>query len=137
VQAGTPPAITCHGDRTPGALDEECEVMELLDAAEALSFRLAQQEQWQQAAAVQEGRQPRVDPDGAELEEIDEGTRIYRPHEVYRMMGGRKALVAQRIVKRLDAGGHWENDVIVDSYRQFDGAAGAGWRGPGASFKGH
>jgi hypothetical protein len=88
---------------------------------EALTFRLAQQAQWEQAEAVGNGRQPRIDPDGVELEEIDEGVRIYRSHEVPGTMDGRPAILSQRLVKRL-ANGYWENDVEVDCYRYADAA---------------
>jgi hypothetical protein len=89
--------------------------------AEALSFRFAQQEHWEQAEAVREGRQPRIDPDGVNLEEIDEGVRIYRTHELPGTMDGRPAILSQRLVKRL-ANGYWENGVEVDCYRYADAA---------------
>jgi hypothetical protein len=86
---------------------------------EALTFRLAQQAQWEQADAVSDGRHPRIDPDGMDLEEIDEGVRIYRSHEVPGTMDGRPAILSQRLVKRL-ANGIWENDVDVEAYRYPD-----------------
>ncbi|MGZ4289440.1 MAG: hypothetical protein ACXVQZ_02320 [Gaiellaceae bacterium] len=54
-------------ERTADGLGEERVVKR--EDAEALSFRLEQQMQWQEATAVRAGRQPPVDPDGAELEE--------------------------------------------------------------------
>jgi len=87
--------------------------------AEAVTFRVAQQTHWEQAEAVGDGRQPRIDPDGIELEEIDEGIGIYRSHEVPGTMDGRPAILSQHLVKRL-ANGEWENDVEVDCYRYPD-----------------
>jgi hypothetical protein len=54
-----------------------------------------------------------------ELEEIDEGVRIYRSHEVPGTMDGHPAILTQRLVKRL-ANGNWENDVDVECYRYPD-----------------
>ncbi len=87
----------------------------------ALSFRLAQQEHWQQAEAVREGRQPRIDPDGLLLEALDTGLRIYRSREVHRTLAGARALVSEWPIKRLEASGFWENDLLVFSYRRHDG----------------
>jgi hypothetical protein len=87
--------------------------------AEALSFRIEQQAHWQQAESVLDGRQVRVDPDGLELEEVDNGLRVYRMHEVPGMMDGRRALLSQRLVKRL-VDGVWESDLVVESYRYAD-----------------
>ena len=63
-------------ERTADGLDEEWVVRR--EGAEALKFRLEQQMHWQQATAVRAGRQPPVDPDGAELVGIGEGVRVYR-----------------------------------------------------------
>jgi len=104
-------------EKTSDQLDQHW-VMERV-GAEALSFRLEQQAQWDQAPAVRDGRQPRTDPDAVELEEIGEGVRIYRSHEVPGTMDGRQAILSQRLVKRL-ALGYWENDVEVDCYRYAD-----------------
>jgi hypothetical protein len=104
-------------ERTADGLDEEWVVKR--EGAEALSFRLEQQMQWQEATAVRAGRQPPVDPDGAELEGIDDGVRVYRTHEVPGMMDGHAALVTQRLVKRLE-NDHWESDVEVECYRYAD-----------------
>lgn len=101
-------------ERTADGLDEEWVVMR--EGAEALSFRLEQQMQWQEATAVRAGRQPSVDPDGAELEGIGEGVRVYRSHEVPGMMDGRAALLTQRLVKRLESD-YWDSDVEVECYR--------------------
>jgi hypothetical protein len=84
--------------------------------AEALNFRIAQQENWEQAEAVRDGRQPRIDPDGIELQEIAEGLRTYRSHEVGGTMDSRPAILTQRLVKRL-ANGLWESEVEVVNYR--------------------
>ena len=89
------------------------------EGAEVLSFRLAQQAQWNEAGAVRDGHQPPSDPDGAELEEIDDGVRIYRLQHVPGTMDGRPAILSQRLVKRLE-NGHWEGDLEVDCYRYAD-----------------
>lgn len=88
-----------------------------LQVAGALSFRLAQQEHWEQSTAVSDGRQPKVDPDGADLEQFVEQFRIYRLREVYARIDGRMATGTQRLVKRLAADGFWHSDLIVDSYQ--------------------
>ena len=46
--------------------------------ARALQHRIAQQAHWRQAAAVCEGRQPRMDPDQEALLELRGGERVYR-----------------------------------------------------------
>ena len=104
-------------ERTPDGLDEEWVVRR--EGAEALKFRLEQQMQWQEATEVRAGRQPQVDPEGAELEGIGEGVRVYRFHEVPGVMDGRAALLTQRLVKRLE-NDCWESDVEVDCYRYTD-----------------
>ena len=104
-------------ERMAHGLDEEWVVKR--EGAEALSFRLEQQMQWQEATAVRAGRQPQVDPDGAELEEIREGVRVYRSHEVPGLMDGRAALLTRRLVKRLE-NAYWESDVEVECYHYAD-----------------
>jgi hypothetical protein len=89
------------------------------EGAEALSFRLAQQRQWEEAEAVRDGRLPPTDPDGFDLEEIRGGVRYYHWHEVPGTMDGRPALLFQRLVKWL-ANGSWEDDLDVDCYRYAD-----------------
>lgn len=46
--------------------------------AEALVWRLAQQQHWQSARAVKLGLQPSIDPDGGALESFHGELRIYR-----------------------------------------------------------
>jgi hypothetical protein len=104
-------------ERTSDGLGEEWVVKR--EGAEALKFRLEQQMQWQEATAVRAGRQPPVDPDGAELVGIGEGVRVYRAHEVPGTMDGRPALLTQRLVKRLE-NSHWESEFEVDCYRYAD-----------------
>jgi hypothetical protein len=104
-------------ERTADGLNEDWVVTR--EGAEALKFRLEQQMQWQGATAVRAGRQPQVDPDGAELEAIGDGIRVYRAHEVPGVMDGRAALLTQRLVKRLEKA-HWESDVEVECYRYAD-----------------
>jgi hypothetical protein len=87
----------------------------------ALNFHLAQQEHWEQADAVRDGRQPKVDPDGALLEAFDTGLRVYRSREVHRTIAGGRTLVSEWPIKRLDPTGLWENDLFVLSYQHHDG----------------
>jgi hypothetical protein len=104
-------------ETTPDQLDQHW-VLER-EGAEALSFRLAQQRQWEEAEAVRDGRLPAIDPDGSDLEEIGAGVRFYQWHEVPGTMDGRPAMLLQRLVKWL-ANGCWENDLDVGSYRYDD-----------------
>lgn len=60
-------------EKTPDQLGQERFVERL--GAEAIQFRFAQQEQWEQAASVTDGRQSRIDPDGFQLERIEAGVR--------------------------------------------------------------
>ena len=106
------PRITL--ERTADQLGQEWFVERV--GAEAFNFRLAQQANWEQAEAVRDGLQPRIDPDGTDLEEMDEGWRIYRSHDVPGRMDGRAAILTERLVKRL-ANGLWESDVEVETYR--------------------
>jgi hypothetical protein len=104
-----------------------------LHVAEALGFRLAQQEHWRQAAAVGDGRQLRIDPDGAELEQLGDRVRIYRLHEAYGRIDGHAAILTQRLVKRLTPDGAWESELVVDSYQHIGGAPGAAVDDPGTA----
>ena len=88
----------------------------LSNSGQALSLRLTEQEHWQQAESVEDGRQPRKDPDGGELEAIENATRFYRVFEVDGEMDGAPAVIAQRLVKRLEHG-IWRSEVVVHSYR--------------------
>jgi hypothetical protein len=89
-------------------------------SGEALRLRLTEQEQWEEAESVLDGRQPRVDPDNADLEELGDGTRIYRLHEVDGTMDDLPARISRRLVKRLEAGA-WVSDIVVDSYQRAGG----------------
>ena|SRR6266550_3529420 len=101
-------------EKTADQLDQQWVVERV--GAEALSFRIAQQANWEEAEAVRDGRQQRIDPEGAELQEIDEGIRVYRSHEVPGTMDGRPAILSQLLVKRLE-NGRWESEVEVEGYR--------------------
>ena len=73
-----------------------------------LRTRIEQQEHWSQAPAVQQGLQPKTDPDGFDLEEIREDLRLYSVREQQRqLLDGRPALVTQRLTKQL-VGGWWQ-----------------------------
>jgi len=98
-----------------GGLGEDGRV--IVPSSEALSLRLGDQEHWEQAESVLDGRQPRVDPDNGELEELGDGIRTYRLHEVDGTIDGLPARISQRLVKRLE-NGIWETDIVVDSYQR-------------------
>lgn len=89
----------------------------IVPSAEALCLRLSEQEHWEQAESVHDGRQPRCDPDHADLEELGDGIRTYRLHEVDGTMDDLPARISQRLVKRLEAG-VWETEFVVDSYQR-------------------
>jgi hypothetical protein len=72
---------------------------------QTLEGRLAQQAHWRLAPAVQRGEQPATDPDAYDLEELQDGLRLYSTREQQRRtVEGRKVLVTQRLTKRLDEG---------------------------------
>jgi hypothetical protein len=102
-------------ERTPDQLGQQWVVERV--GEEAVGFRVEQQAQWEQALAVRSGNQPPIDPDGVDLEEMDEGVRFYRSHDVPGTMDGRPATITQRLVKRL-LQGYWENDIEVLEYYQ-------------------
>src|SRR5690349_517733 len=85
-----------------------------MDAAGAgeLQKRIEEHQHWREAEAVRDGRQPAVDPDAQELEEIRDGMRLYGWERRATGDGG-AGMVSFRVVKRL-AGGHWERDEVPD-----------------------
>jgi len=83
-----------------------------ISGARVLSERLAQQEHWRQALAVQAGRQPSFDPDGHALESYRGGVRNYRPEERLEILDGRPARVTRRVSKRL-IDGVWQSEVAL------------------------
>lgn len=75
--------------------------------SQTLEGRLAQQAHWRQAAAVQSGEQSATDPDAYDLEELQDGLRLYGTREQQRrLIEGRKMLVTQRLTKHL-VDGRW------------------------------
>ena len=56
--------------------------------AQHLRRRLDSHAQWQRAAAVQNGEQPRADPDAPDLIEFDEKVRRYRDGLCKRLVDG-------------------------------------------------
>ena len=56
--------------------------------AQHLRRRLDSHAQWQRAPAVQNGEQPRTDPDAPDLIEFDEGVRRYRDGLCKRLVDG-------------------------------------------------
>jgi hypothetical protein len=87
-----------------------------ISGARVLSERLAQQQHWQQALAVQLGRQPSIDPDGHSLESFRGGVRNYRPRQRLEITDGRSVMVTRALCKRL-IGGVWEGEEIVLGYQ--------------------
>ena len=70
--------------------------------AESLRKRLEQQQNWRQAQAVRDGRQPPVDPDLESFEELRDGVRLYSP---------RYDASAHRVCKRL-VDGMWIAEMV-------------------------
>lgn len=77
-----------------------------IQGARILSRRLAEQAQWELAAAVRAGAAPRTDPDAAELTESHEGLRVYGAQVESTVIDGQSALVERRFCKRL-VDGEW------------------------------
>ena len=81
----------------------------IVDAAGAakLRWRIEQQQHWRQAPAVQEGRQPSVDPDMEDLVSVGEGLRVYTER--------RTSEGVLRLCKRL-VEGVWENGTLEPDF---------------------
>jgi hypothetical protein len=79
--------------------------------AEALRWRIAQQEHWETAHAVRVGVQPSIDPDGYLLESFGAGVRTYRAKRRSELVEGRPALVTCHVSKRLVEGA-WHEKVF-------------------------
>lgn len=67
------------------------------NGARHLAIRIAQQEHWERAPAVREGRQPASDPDRERLEALGEGCRIYATH----VTDGENVTTVERFLKTL------------------------------------
>jgi hypothetical protein len=78
------------------------------NGARHLAVRIAQQQHWELAQAVRDGRQPSSDPDGEELEALGDGLRLYAA-EVTDSANGRRAV--QRFLKTI-VDGSWELAAI-------------------------
>jgi hypothetical protein len=88
-----------------------------LQGRQTLELRIRQQAHWRQAPAVQRGEQPGTDPDGSELEELQDGLRLYRVREQHRdVVDGRRVLVIQRLTKRL-VDDRWATVYVVENVR--------------------
>ena len=88
-----------------------------LQGPQTLELRIRQQAHWRQAPAVQHGEQPATDPDGSDLEELQDGLRLYRTREQHRdVIDGRRVLVIQRLTKRL-VGDRWAIVYEVENVR--------------------
>jgi hypothetical protein len=81
------------------------------NGARHLAARIAQQQHWELAQAVQDGRQPASDPDGEQLEAIGDGCRLYAT-EVTNGANGRT--IVQRFLKTL-VDGSWEVAAVDES----------------------
>lgn len=105
----TPGRVTALLKLEPGPTDtgvtEHPTKGQTVDAAgaETLRQRLEQQLNWRSAEAVRDGRQPSIDPDIDDLEEMQDDVRLYAAR---RGSGG-----ARRMCKRL-IDGLWQVDVI-------------------------
>ncbi len=87
------------------------------NGAQTLHAWFEQQEHWRQAEAVRRGNQPPTDPDAWELEEFSEGLRLYNVREEQRqVVDGRRAIVIQRLTKRL-VDGMWHTVYEVERIR--------------------
>jgi len=71
--------------------------------AQKLQWRIEQQQNWQQAQAVTDGRQPLVDPDLEALETFEDDVRLYAPRT--------RGVSEVRLCKRL-VDGVWENSTL-------------------------
>jgi len=81
--------------------------------ARALTDRIEQQQHWEQAEAVRDGRQPACDPDADELTSLRDGIRVYGTRRTTTYAGGVSRLVTQVFCKRL-VDGWWEGHVVED-----------------------
>ena len=76
--------------------------------ARVLSERIAQQQHWEQADAVRDGRQPAADPDLELLQDFGDGYRIYR---AARGNGTSGITTRERLTKTL-VDGCWVADLL-------------------------
>lgn len=82
--------------------------------ARALKERIEQRMQWQEAAAVSEGRQPESDPDAERLESFEDGVRRYHAEKRVEFHDGQRKLVTSRAYKRV-VDGAWQTEVVIES----------------------
>jgi hypothetical protein len=75
-----------------------------IEGARILSERIAQQQHWEQADAVQQGRAPAIDPDAHRLTQIRGVLRIYDAETRVTNVNGRRSLVTRIYCKRLVEG---------------------------------
>jgi len=74
--------------------------------------RIEQQQHWQQADAVRDGRQASRDPDVHELTRLEDGLRVYGTERLTIREGGLTRLVTQTFCKRLVDG--WWQGFLAD-----------------------
>ena len=79
------------------------------NGARHLAVRIAQQQHWELAQAVQDGRQPSSDPDGAQLEALGDGCRIYATE----IANGATGPTVERLLKTL-VDGSWQPAALDD-----------------------
>ena len=80
--------------------------------ARELLKRLEAQENWRQAAAVRDGRQPAVDPEANELEAVGEGIRIYRCAEQWAPTSHAQRPMLRRVKRLVD--GWWQTSFEAE-----------------------
>jgi hypothetical protein len=78
-----------------------------IQGARILSQRLAEQANWERAAAVRSGAAPRTDPDRERLSQFEDDLRIYGVEVETTTVDGASALVERRFCKRL-VDGDWQ-----------------------------
>ena len=84
---------------------------------QTLAGRLEQQAHWRLASAVQRGEQSATDPDAYDLEELQDGLRLYGTRDQQRRtVEGRNVLLTQRLTKRL-ADGSWTTVYETEQVR--------------------
>jgi hypothetical protein len=77
------------------------------NGARHLAVRIAQQQHWELAQAVQDGRQPSSDPDGQDLEALGDRCRLYATE----VADGANGPTVQRFLKTL-VDGSWQVAAI-------------------------
>ena len=77
------------------------------NGARHLAVRIAQQQHWELARAVRDGRQPAADPDGEQLEALGDGCHLY----AIEVTNGTEGPTVKRFLKTL-VDGSWHVAVV-------------------------